>query len=111
MSNQIAQSLDANAMINVLWQNQYGDKVVGEVPVHAMNKYEVERLKKQSLSSLKAAHLLSKVDSLEKEVSSLKSENTELKQSMEILNTKLDTQAATTNDVLLNQQQMLYFMI
>lgn len=71
----------------------------------------MERLQEQSLSSFKAAHLMTKVDSLDKEVTSLKVYNTELKESVELLNTKLDTRTATTTDVLFNQQHMLSAMM
>ena len=70
---QIAQNNEANAMVQLTWRNQYGDKLPSEVPVHTLTKFEVERLQAQSLSSSKAAHLNDKVDRLEKEVAELKS--------------------------------------
>ena len=94
-------------MVQLMWKNQYGDKLPSEVPVHTLTKFEVERLQAQSLSSFKAAHLNDKMDILEKKVVELKIENTYLRESLSNMSSKMDDQASTTNDILLQQQQMM----
>ena len=111
VTNQISQSNEASSMIKVMWQNQYGDKLLNDVPVHQLSKYEVEILMEQSLSSLRVAHIFQKVDILEKEVSALKYENFALKESPNSMSVKMDEHANTTGEVLLVQQQMLNQMM
>ena len=103
VAQQIAQNNEANAMVKLMWKNQYGDKLPSEVHVHSLSKFEVERLQAQSLSSFKAAHLNDKVDRLEKEVAELKTENTYLRETLNSMSSKMDDQASTTNDILLQQ--------
>lgn len=94
-----------------MYRNKYANMAASDVPLYQMSKEDVEKLRSQTLSPFKSEHLMSKVDSLEKEVSSLKTFNAELRDSVELLNKKLDTQATTTANVLLQQQQMLSAMM
>lgn len=101
---QISSNIDTNAMMKVMWKNQFGDKVLNEVHAHNLSKYEDQKLQEQSLSPFKTAHLSQKVDNLEKEASHLKIKKVELKESLASIDTKMDEQANTIGEVLLVQQ-------
>ncbi|KAK1394471.1 hypothetical protein POM88_013527 [Heracleum sosnowskyi] len=107
LENQAKTTITTNAMLNVMWKNQYGDKLVDEVPLSDISKYDFARVKDQSLNSFKSQHLFSKVDGLEREVASLKDENRMLSTSLSQLNDKLDDQGTNTTNILLVQQQMM----
>ena len=97
-------SLNINAKLGVMYANQYGDMAATEVPIHSLSKFEAQKLKEQALSGFKSAQLVQKVDSLQEEVTSLKSTNAELEATVQALNSKIDVQATSTADILLNQQ-------
>ena len=44
VTQQISQNNEANALVQLMWRNQYGDKLPSKVPVHTLTKFEVERL-------------------------------------------------------------------
>ncbi|KAK1399488.1 hypothetical protein POM88_009351 [Heracleum sosnowskyi] len=111
LENQAKTTITTNAMLNVMWKNQYGDKLVDEVPLSDISKYDFARVKDQSLNSFKSHQLFSKVDGLEKEVASLKDENRMLSTSLSQLNDKLDAQGNNTTNILLVQQQMMTSMM
>ncbi|KAK1379255.1 hypothetical protein POM88_025999 [Heracleum sosnowskyi] len=111
LENQVKANINSNAMLNVIWKNQYGDKLVDEVPLSNISKFDFAKLKEQSLNSFKSQQLFSKVDGLEREVASLKDENKELANSLKQLNDKLDDQGNNTSNILLVQQQMLTSMM
>ncbi|KAK1389973.1 hypothetical protein POM88_018151 [Heracleum sosnowskyi] len=107
LENQLQATINSNSMLTVLWKNQYGNKLVDEVPISDISKFDFSKIKDQSLNSFKSQQLFSKVDSLEKEVADLKSENKVLSQSLEQLNHNLDDQSNATSNILLVQQQMM----
>ncbi|KAK1355880.1 hypothetical protein POM88_049136 [Heracleum sosnowskyi] len=111
LENQAKTTITTNAMLNVMWKNQYGDKLVDEVPLSDISKYDFARVKDQSLNSFKSQQLFSKVDGLEREVASLKDENRMLSTSLSHLNAKLDDQSTNTTNILLVQQQMMTSMM
>ncbi|KAK1379297.1 hypothetical protein POM88_026041 [Heracleum sosnowskyi] len=111
LETQAKATITSNAMINVMWKNQYGDKLVDEVPLSDISKYDFARVKDQSLNSFRSQQLFSKVDGLEKEVASLKDENRMLSTSLSQLNDKLDDQGNNTSNILLVQQQMMTSMM
>ena len=80
---------------------QYGEKLPSDIPIHELTKSEFERLKVQSLSPFKAAHMNEKVDNLEKEVKDLKSENINLKESLQSMSKRMDDQANIISEMLL----------
>ncbi|KAK1379317.1 hypothetical protein POM88_026061 [Heracleum sosnowskyi] len=111
LDNQAKTTITTNAMFYVMWKNQYGDKLVDEVPLSDISKYDFARVKDQSLNSFKSQQLFSKVDGLEREVASLKDENRMLSTSLSQLNDKLDDQGTNTTNILLVQQQMMTSMM
>ncbi|KAK1365721.1 hypothetical protein POM88_041282 [Heracleum sosnowskyi] len=111
LENQAKANINSNAMLNVIWKNQYGDKLVDEVPLSNISKFDFAKLKEQSFNSFKSQQLFSKVDGLEREVASLKDENKDLANSLKQLNDKLDDQGNNTSNILLVQQQMLTSMM
>ncbi|KAK1394699.1 hypothetical protein POM88_013755 [Heracleum sosnowskyi] len=111
LDNQVQANINSNSMLTVLWKNQYGNKLVDEVPISDISKFEFSKLKDQSLNSFKSQQLFSKVDSLEREVADLKAENKGLSHSLEQLNAKMDDQTNSTSNILLVQQQMMTSMM
>ncbi|KAK1356458.1 hypothetical protein POM88_049714 [Heracleum sosnowskyi] len=111
LDNQVQANINSNSMLTVLWKNQYGNKLVDEVPISDISKFEFSKLKDQSLNSFKSQQLFSKVDSLEREVADLKAENKGLSLSLEQLNAKMNDQTNSTSNILLVQQQMMTSMM
>ncbi|KAK1394320.1 hypothetical protein POM88_013376 [Heracleum sosnowskyi] len=111
LDNQVQANINSNSMLTVLWKNQYGNKLVDEVPISDISKFEFSKLKDQSLNSFKSQQLFSKVESLEREVADLKTENKGLSHSLEQLNAKMDDQTNSTSNILLVQQQMMTSMM
>lgn len=90
LDNQVQSNINSNSMLTVMWKNQYGDKLVDEVLISNISKFDFSKIKDQSLNSFKSQQLFSKVDGLEREVTSLISENRVLSHSLDLLNAKLD---------------------
>lgn len=74
--------------------------LLNNVPIHKLSEEKVKELKDQLLSGYSSAQLPEKILSLETTVKELKTENAEFKERPKVSST-------ATNDVLLNQQQLL----
>ena len=53
----VEQNTGANAMLQLMFSNQYGERLPSDIPISQLSKSDFERLKAQSLSPFKAAHL------------------------------------------------------